>query len=83
MTSCCCLTLSGLKRPDDGICLATTAAVCFDGGDEVGCSAVVEKECTLPDARQRRRAELIRTCTALGDAICKTFAHVVEEKIGK
>jgi hypothetical protein len=43
----------------------------------------VEKECTLPDARQRRRAELIRTCTALGDAICKTFAHVVEEKIGK
>jgi hypothetical protein len=64
MTSCCCLTLSGLKRPDDGICLATTAAVCFDGGDEVGCSAVVEKECTLPDAPQRRRAELIRTRTA-------------------
>jgi hypothetical protein len=51
--------------------------VCFDGVEKLGGSAVVEKENALPDAPERRRAELNRACSALCDAVRQILAHVV------
>lgn len=43
-----------VKTLDDLIRLAAAATVGFDGLDEVGCPAIVEKENTLPEAPERR-----------------------------
>ena len=41
----------------------------------------MEEEDALSDAPERSGAELIRAGAALGDAVRKTFAHVMDEKV--
>jgi hypothetical protein len=72
-----------IEAPDNLVSFTAAAAMRFDGLDEVGCSAIVKKENALPDAPERRRAELIRPRGTLRDTVCKTLAHTVQEKIGK
>src|SRR5258707_11642419 len=72
-----------VETPHNLIRLATAATVCFDSLDEVSCPTVMEKENALPDTPERRCSEFIRARRALCDAVLKTLAHVVEEKIGE
>src|SRR5271155_3532010 len=37
----------------------------------------------LPDTPKRSRSELIGACATLGDAVCKTSAHVMDEEVGE
>src|SRR5258707_13963529 len=72
-----------VETSDDLIRLTAAATVCFDSRDEVGCPTVTEKENALPDTPEWRCSEFVRLRRALRDAVPKTLAHVVEEKIGE
>src|SRR4051812_19024291 len=54
----------------------------LDRGQQVGGSAVVQKEETLAETPKRRGPKLIETSQALNNVVHQSRAHAVDQKIG-
>ena len=72
-----------VKLLNDLARLAPPAHVRFDCLHKVLRSAVVEEEDPLANSPERCSPELVRPRVPLGDAVCQTFTHAVDEKIGQ
>lgn len=55
----------------------------FDGLHQIAGPSVMEEKDALPDTPQRGRSEFIRARATLGDAVRKTFTHVMNEEVGE
>ena len=66
---------------DDFISLAATAPVGPDSFYQVGGPSVMEKEDTLSNAPEGSSSEFVWAGAPLGDAVGKTLAQVVNEKV--
>src|SRR5437763_974406 len=64
-----------------GIVVAIARGVQQDGLEQVAAAAIVQEENSLPDAPERRAAELIGTGIALDDVIRKPWPHVVYKQV--
>jgi len=55
----------------------------FDCGQQVLSAAVVQEKDTLPEAPERRGAELVSACTALPDVVSQPCSHMVNLDIAE
>ena len=62
---------------------ATVRRVCPNCVQQVGSAAVVKKKQALPQAPERRRAELVPTGCALRDSIGQVRTHVMDGQVGE
>src|SRR5208282_4575095 len=67
---------------DNCSCLAATAIVSLNRLGQIRCSPVVQEEDALSNAPKRSGSKLIGACATLRDAVCQSFSHVVDEKVG-
>ena len=66
---------------DDLVGLAAFVLVRPDGFDQIRRASVMKEEDALPDAPEWGGPELVGAGGALGNAVGKAYAHVVDEKV--